>query len=203
MFAGTGVNKHGLKPLRSALIVAEGCYKMIRAHGVAAMRAVERGEVTADVEAAVEAAVLLSCLAFENGGLSIAHAMMLGLLVTRGTRHAQHGEHVAYGLLVELAVEGCSEDELDDMTEFFQQIGLPARLADMGLDSPTSEEIDDLAGACFRSPHLRNVARPVLAADIAISIRRIEEWDARKGNPARDFKAEQPLEQGRPLAIQR
>ena len=91
-WAGGGITKHRTRPLRSAVLIANDCYHLLRAHGAAAMRAVEAGTVTDDLEAVVEAAILLSCLAFENGGLWLAHSVVRGLGSVRGAKHALHGD---------------------------------------------------------------------------------------------------------------
>jgi glycerol dehydrogenase len=48
----------------------------------------------------------MSGLGFESGGLSIAHAMTRGLSKVPGSREAMHGQQVAYGLLLQLMLEG-------------------------------------------------------------------------------------------------
>jgi glycerol dehydrogenase len=64
-----------------------------------------------------------------------------------------HGEHVAYGLLVQLALEGTANDELRDLAGFLRSVSLPTTLAEMGLDAPTSEDLDTMTDRCLASPH--------------------------------------------------
>ena len=63
------------------------------------------GQPNAAFERVVEAALLMSGLGFESGGLSIAHAMTRGLSRVAGPREAVHGWQVAYGLLLQLVLE--------------------------------------------------------------------------------------------------
>lgn len=173
-WAGRGLTKHRTRPLRSALMIADACYQLLRAHGAAAVRAVERGAVTDDLEETVEAALLLSAMAFENGGLSVAHAMAAALGTLPATRDAAHGTHVAYGTLVQLAVEGRPDDEIDDLAGFLREVGLPTALVDFGLADATGAAIDALAAACVAAPYAHHQPRPVDAAGIRAAIERIE-----------------------------
>ena len=61
--------------------------------------------MTEDLEALVEAVVLLSGMGFENGGLSLAHSLTRGLMRARGARDALHGQHVAWATLVQRVAE--------------------------------------------------------------------------------------------------
>ncbi len=173
-WSGTGLNKQGARPMKTAILIADGCYDIVRAHGVAAMRAAEKGEVTDDLEYVVEAAVLLSTLAFENGGLSIAHALAPPLGVVRGACDALHGEHVAYATLVQMTTEQRPDAEIDDVRGFLRQIGLPVSLRDLGMPDPTDAEIEQLAKSAAANPHVLNQPRPVTAADLARAIRAVE-----------------------------
>ena len=179
-WSGTGFNKHRTRPMKTAIAIADACDAIVRQHGVAAMRAAEKGEVTDDLEYVVEAAVLLSTLAFENGGLSIAHALAPPLGVVRGACDALHGEHVAYATLVQMTTEQRSNAEIDDVRAFLREIGLPVSLRDLGLPDPTDAEVEELASSTVANPHVLNQPRPVTAADLVRAIRDVE---ARAGKP--------------------
>lgn len=182
--AAGGLTKHGTRPLRSALAVAAACYRLVRAHGTAAMAAAGRGEATDDLEAVVEAVVLLSCLAFENGGLSLAHALAPGLAVLRGTGEALHGDHVAYGTLVQLVFEGRPAAEVEDLAQFLRSVGLPVSLAELGAADPTDDEIAALAATCLANPYAKHQPRAVDAAAVGAAIREVERRAAAAPPPA-------------------
>ena len=172
--AGSGITPFGTRPLLTAIAVADTCYRTLRQHAAAALQAVERGEVNDAVEATVEAVVLMSGLGFENGGLSLAHSLTRGLVKARGAKHAIHGQHVAWGVLVQLAAEDRPDAELADMIGFHRQIGLATRLADLGMADPTSSEIAEIARWTMTAPHLKNLAVPVDESRIARAIQRVE-----------------------------
>jgi glycerol dehydrogenase len=174
-WAGTGTVPVGGRPLRVAGVVADGCYRVIRAHAVDALEACRRGVVTDALEATVEAVVLMSGLGFENGGLSLAHALTRGLVVARGADHAPHGWHVAWGLLVQLAAEPRPDAEILDVAGFLRGIGLPTTLADLGMIDPTPEEIDEIGELAMTAAHVRNMPRPIDRALVASAIHHVEE----------------------------
>ena len=104
--AGHVKNMRGGGSTRSAAALAELCYRTLLEDGAAALRAVQTKVVTPALERLVEANTLLSGLGFESSGLAAAHAVHNGLTVAPGTHHSLHGEKVAFGLLVQLVLEG-------------------------------------------------------------------------------------------------
>jgi glycerol dehydrogenase len=172
---GTGNTPFGSRPLMTAIAIADACYATLRDHAAAALLAVTAGILTDDVEATIEAVILMSGLGFENGGLSIAHSLTRGLVVARGAKVAMHGNQIAYGTLVQLAAEDRSAPFIADVMAFLQSIDLPIRLAELGMANATDTEIDDIARLTMTAPHLANVAWPVTQADIGRAIHRIEQ----------------------------
>ena len=119
--------------------LAELCRRILFEDGPAAVRAVRSKAVTPALERLVEANTLLSGLGFESGGLAVAHSVHNGLTVAPGTHHYLHGEKVAFGLLVQLVVEGRPESELAEVLDYCAQVGLPCTLAQVGLADPPAE----------------------------------------------------------------
>lgn len=171
--AGTGTNAFGTRPLLIGVATAHACYETIRRYARAGLAAAEQGEVTADLEHLVEAVILMSGLGFENGGLSLAHSLTRGLFPARGASAAPHGHHVAWGLLVQLAVEG-RDDERKDITEFLDSLGLPTTLAALGLTDPSGAEIDEIVQLTMRAPHLANLPEPLTAGTLRSAILTVE-----------------------------
>lgn len=164
----------GGRPSRIGMALADACYDVIRRHGVQALRAAERKEVNADVEALIEATVLLSTLAFENGGLSIAHAIARGLPMLERAAGTLHGFHVAYGLLVQLTLEGRPVSLFDELAACYADLGLPVRLADFGVSAPTDAELKQLVEGTMGSPSVRRFVRPLTEADLLGAIAEVE-----------------------------
>lgn len=114
--------------------LAELCYRTLLAEGALAAQAVDAGVVTPALDHVVEANTLLSGLGFESGGLAIAHSVHNGLTTAPGTHGYLHGEKVAFGLLVQLIVEGRPAAELAEVADFCRTVGLPTTLAQIGVD---------------------------------------------------------------------
>jgi glycerol dehydrogenase len=116
--------------------LARLCFDTLLADGPAACEAVRREAVTPALERLVEANTLLSGLGFESGGLAVAHSVHNGLTVAPGTHRYLHGEKVAFGLLVQLVLEGRPSEELRTVIGFAREVGLPTTLSQLGLDAP-------------------------------------------------------------------
>lgn len=162
----------------TGLMAADTCYRILREHAVAAVAAVREKRVDAHLEALVEATVLLSTISFENGGLSLAHALARGFSYLERARGTLHGAHVAYGLLVQLAMEKRDDAFIGELCGFYREVGLPTRLEDFGLDQPTAAEIRQLAESSMESPSVKRFAPPVQAAQLEQAIERVQRLTA-------------------------
>lgn len=148
--ARTVIEAHGANQLGGGTTLTAGalarlCYETLLADGVAARSSVEAGAVTPALERIIEANTLLSGLGFESGGLAIAHSVHNGLTAVDGTHEYLHGEKVAFGLLVQLLVEGRPEAEIDQVVAFSRSVGLPVTLAEVGLIDPAPEVVTAIA----------------------------------------------------------
>ena len=139
-------NMRGGGSTRSAAALAELCYKTLIEDGAATLRAVETKVVTPALERLVEANTLLSGLGFESAGLAAAHAVHNGLTAAPGTHAYLHGEKVAFGLLVQLVLEGSPRATVEQVLGFSTGVGLPITLAQIGLRNLP----DDLLGQIAR-----------------------------------------------------
>ena len=170
---GTGVTPFGTRPLLSAVVIADACYATLRRSAQTALADLARGALTEAVEDTIEATILMSGLGFENGGLSLAHSLTRGLVKARGAQDAIHGQHVAWGALVQLAAEG-RRAELRSLTAFSLSIGLATCLEDLGMTRPTDAEIDEISRWTMTAPHIGNLPFPVDAHIIANAINVVE-----------------------------
>lgn len=170
-FAAGGDNFYGAKPPYVAALLADACYAAIRDHAEGALHAIRQGTANEAFERTVEATILLSGLAFENGGLSFAHAMTRGLSAVPETSHALHGEQVAFGLMVQLVAEGRSKAFLDDMTDFYRCVGLPRSLRDLGYAGDPAAVIPHIAEMSWaRAAYVKNMVPPSSEAALAKAI---------------------------------
>ena len=138
-------NMRGGGSTQSALSLADLCYRTLLADGADGLRALELRVVTPALERLVEANTLLSGLGFESSGLAAAHAIHNGLTTAPQTHKFFHGEKVAFGVLVQLVLEGQPSTVLNQVLDFVAGVGLPMTLADIGLGELSNEMLDRIA----------------------------------------------------------
>lgn len=123
----------------TAMALARLCYDTLIEHGFNAKTACESQMVTPAFERVVEANTILSGLGFESGGVAVAHALSEGFSVIPQIHHYQHGETVAFGLLVHLIVENRPADVIEQIYNFNLSVGLPVTLSDLGCDHVSND----------------------------------------------------------------
>jgi glycerol dehydrogenase len=143
------------------------------------LRAIADKNVTREVEEFIDIILFLSALVGNTAGdsyrLAIAHSIHDGLIACHHEliRSFLHGEKVAYGTLVQLAVmEGFSQRRLASMSALFAEMGVPRSLSDFGLVGD-DKTIRDLAAAA-RGPKIQAGPSETSHADIMAAIRRVE-----------------------------
>jgi glycerol dehydrogenase len=148
-------NFYAARPLRLAQVIADTCYEIIRADAEQALAAVRAQATDEAFERTIEATILLSGLAFENGGLSIAHSLTRGFSVVPGVADALHGEQVAFGLLAQLVLERRPDAFMADLLDFYGRLGLPRSLTDLGLAGDPAEAARLIAADTWaRAPYV-------------------------------------------------
>src|SRR5262245_5142995 len=170
--AARKANQVGGATTQSASALARLCYETLLRDGRAACDALAAKAVTPALERLVEANTLLSGLGFESGGLAVAHSVHNGLTTAPPTHAFLHGEKVAFGLVVQLVLEGKPDALLDEVLSFASDVGLPTRLDDLGLGDASAEVIDRIAiRATAPGETAHNEPFPVDAAALADAIR--------------------------------
>lgn len=156
--AAFGRNFYGGTPLTLASALGERCYASIRAHGLAALARVASGRGPDEsVERVVEATVLLSGLAFESGGLSLAHALNRGFTAYPQLARALHGDMVAFGTIVQLIAQEEPAAFVEDHARFTLALGLPVHLGQLGAVQLDSNELRTMAELTCRAPYIGNL----------------------------------------------
>ncbi|MGU3496781.1 glycerol dehydrogenase [Xanthobacteraceae bacterium A53D] len=157
-FRAGGQNFFKARPTELAVTVADTCYGIIRRDAEAAVAAVRRKQADGAVESVVEATILMSGLAFESGGLSIAHSLTRGFSTVPEIARALHGEQVALGLLVQLLAEERDAAFMDDMLAFYERLGLPRALEAFGVE--TEAVVEQIVTHSWETaPYIRNFAQ--------------------------------------------
>ena len=141
----------GYRQTIAGLAVSKACHETILSKGVNAKKAAELGLCTQDVEDVIEANTLLSGLGVQNTSCAGAHSIAEGITVLPPCARLLHGEVVAFGVLVQLIVEGAPAEELDQLYDFYNQVGLPTTFADLDIPDATGEDIMQVARESMKS----------------------------------------------------
>lgn len=155
----------------AALALAKLCLDTLLEDGLKAKLSVDHGVSSKAVENIIEASTYLSGMGFESGGLAGAHAIHNGMTVLEECHHMFHGEKVAFGTLVQLALENESQEEIMKLVRFYKTLGLPITLKDLGVDSSETDRIMMFAKAsCVEGETIHNMPFKVKAEDVYSAI---------------------------------
>jgi len=138
-------NKKNLRfPVLMAMQGAQLCRDLLLADSAEAIASMERKAMSHALLNIIELNIMVAglCGGFGDNEVRIAaaHSVHNGLTRLEETHHLLHGEKVAYGILVQLALEGQWE-EIDRLIGFYREIGLPYSLASLGVDSGRGDKL--------------------------------------------------------------
>lgn len=151
--------------------IAEKCEETLFKYANLAYESVKVKSVTPALESVVEANTLLSGLGFESGGLGAAHAIHNGFTALHGDIHNMtHGEKVAFGTLVQLALEKRDLREIERYIALYTSLDLPVTLEDIKLKDATRDDIMKVAQAATTEGETIHQAFKVTADDVADAI---------------------------------
>ena len=155
----------------SAMALAEKCIDTLFEDGLKAKFAIENKTISQAVENIVEANTYLSGLGFESGGLAAAHAIHNGMTVLKETHKMYHGEKVAFGTLVHLALENAPLEEIEEVIAFCKEVGLPINLHNLGVRNITEEKVRKVAQAsCAEGETIYNMPFEVTVESVMSAI---------------------------------
>jgi uncharacterized oxidoreductase len=123
-------------PLQISHYTARSCKNLLFQHSEGAINAAKTGILNDDFIKVAETIIMLGGMVGgfgdHYGRIAGAHSIHNGLTVLEEVHHALHGEKVAYGILVQLLLED-KWAEIEQLVPFYQQIGLPVSLTDLGV----------------------------------------------------------------------
>lgn len=160
--AAGGNNSFGTPALHTALMMTDMVFETLMQYGVSAYQAVCRQEVNDAVERVIEGTVLISGVGFESGGLSLSHALVRGLTAIPAMASMLHGELVAFGTLVQMAVEERPLGEIERVARLLQAVKLPVTFAELGQSTPfSSAQINLMVEATLSAAYAKNMHPPL------------------------------------------
>lgn len=167
--AGGGANFFGGQPTELTRAIVGRAREILLADGEAAL---QTSTPDAGFERVVEATILLSGLAFESGGLSLAHSLVRGFSLMPQLAGLLHGEMVALGTLTQLAAGQRDAGEIADLRTFFKRIELPTSFVALGVTE--EEDLTRIAEVSLTAPYACNFLRPLEPVDLVTAMRRLE-----------------------------
>ncbi len=168
-------NFFGAKRTETSLAIAKTCYDVIIKYSKDAVDSAKKGIISESFEKIIEANVLLSGLGFEGCGVAGAHGISQGYTLIDDI-HALHGEEVAVALLTELIIENRSISFINEILEFYHEIGLPCSLTDLGIKNLTNNEINIISEFSSRpNSRTHNINKNITKELVFNSIKKSEE----------------------------
>lgn len=173
--------KHNM-PTVAGLQMAKLCYDTLLRYSGQAVEDARRGIPSEALQHVIDANILISGLVGgfgeDNCRSAAAHAIHNGLTVIPETHEAYHGEKVAYGILVQLVLEDRPQHDLDEVLNFYREIGLPRRLSQLGIRRELSpEELNEIARiSLLPESTMGNMSMPVTQDMVVRAIRTVESW---------------------------
>jgi uncharacterized oxidoreductase len=147
-------------PIQLSLQAAQLCKEILLHKGVKAIEDMEKGCLSIDfvkvAESILVAGGMVGGYGDQYGRIAVAHSIHNGLTVRQETHHLTHGEKVAYGILIQLALDGDWE-EVRCLIPLYRGLKLPYSLRDLGIameDHDALTEIAERALAPGESIHL-------------------------------------------------
>ncbi|MDF2606203.1 MAG: glycerol dehydrogenase [Bacillales bacterium] len=135
-------------PLIISHYTARLCRDILLQHSELALLAVRNKKLNDDFIKIVETIIMLGGMVGgfgdKYGRIAGAHSIHNGLTVLDQTHNALHGEKVAYGILVQLALED-KWDDINLLLSFYEKLGLPSSLKELGVKIIDDKTIESIA----------------------------------------------------------
>lgn len=166
-------------PLLMARAAAHSCKNVIENYAIQAVADAKKQILSDEYIKLMETIILTSGLVGGFGDALArttgAHGIHDGLTIYPEVHRLLHGEKVAYGVLVQLALDH-KFDELPEVLALFQSLQLPTSLMDLGL-VPTDQLYLELAqSAIDHFPMILNLPYPITPEILAQAIKDIEKF---------------------------
>lgn len=140
------------------------CYYPLLEHGVQALNDCKNSQASHALEQAILANIvstgLVSLLVLDEYNCAIAHSIYYALVLIPGFEETYlHGDVVAYGVLVQLAVDGQLE-EARRLKAFLQQLGILTTLSEMHVPLDRNA-LSEVLRETVQGPDMEHIPYPV------------------------------------------
>ncbi|MBN8210457.1 iron-containing alcohol dehydrogenase family protein [Bacillus sp. NTK071] len=131
-------------PVQLAYEVAKSCREVLVKDGETAVEDQQNGRLSDAFIRVIETNLLsggmVGGLGDRYGRIAGAHSIHNGLTYVQEAHTFLHGEKVAYGILVQLVLEG-EWEEVRGLLDFYKEIGLPISLESIGVEAINVERV--------------------------------------------------------------
>ena len=164
---------------QTAVAIAGQVYQTLLQIGKKAVTSVQTQTVTKELEDVIDTIILVSGSVSGYGGddcrTAGAHAIYSGLTIFPEVHHTYHGEIVAFGILAQLCMENTSEDELKKLISYYQEVGLPFTLQQMGITNLTESQWQKLGEITVTIEDMANMPFEVSPEMVIDAVRHADE----------------------------
>ncbi|WP_161568175.1 iron-containing alcohol dehydrogenase family protein [Anaerobacillus alkaliphilus] len=162
-----------------AVNTAKLCKDVLLEHGAAAIEALNKGVSNHSfiqvIETNILAGGLVGSLGDRYGRIAAAHSVHNALTQFEETHHLLHGEKVAYGILVQLALEK-RVDELVELQPYYHELQLPYLFTHLKLDFESLETKQKIAEWTLKKGEsIHMMGQYFTEEDIILALETVEE----------------------------
>ncbi len=158
----------------AALQMARFLYDRLREIGPAAMAQAHAGTLGPELMQAIDLNVQLAGTVGGLGGARCrsvaAHAVCNGLTQIETRRASWHGEKVAFGIVVQLILQGRPFPEIQELLAFYREIGLPMTLSELGIPAEPEALLTAARFACDPRSSIHLLPTPVTPEVVVAAI---------------------------------
>ncbi|PYZ91759.1 oxidoreductase [Salipaludibacillus keqinensis] len=168
-----------VKPLSVdiSLHAARLCRDVLIDEGAVSIEALKKNEVSVSfvkvIETIIMAGGMVGGFGDRFGRIAGAHSIHNGLTVIDNTHNFLHGEKVAYGILVQLAMER-RFDEIERLYSYYLELKLPVSLQDLGIVDNISDAIKRIAHASTKEGESILLMAESAASSVEVAMKELE-----------------------------
>lgn len=162
---------------QAGLRQAEYIRNLLLRYSEAAVGSMEKGELSVPFIHTAETIIMLAGTVGGYGGrlcrMAGAHAVHNGLSFLQETHQVLHGQKVAYGILVQLALEN-RRPEIEELLPFYRRLGFPVSLCDLGILDNHEEAKRRIASHACRAEESLCLMGQYCEKDVSAAIESLE-----------------------------
>jgi uncharacterized oxidoreductase len=173
-------NKKDLRvPVEIALKGARLCKDLVLQNSAKAIASLEQKKMSPELMSIIELNIMVAGMVGGFGDhyvrIAAAHSVHNGLTRLHETHHLLHGEKVAYGILIQLALEG-DWAEIDALMPLYKELQFPYSLATLGIPDVSDEQLAIVAeGALAPDESIHFMDQKFTVVDLIQAFRQLDE----------------------------